>query len=40
MTRGRYDEPVTPADLAPRFAQLFNVTLSHAQGRPLAAALR
>jgi len=40
IKRGRYDEPVTPADIAPTLAHLFNVTLSHAEGRLLTAALR
>jgi hypothetical protein len=37
---GRYDARVTPADIAPTLAYLAGVTLAHADGRTLAAALR
>jgi predicted AlkP superfamily pyrophosphatase or phosphodiesterase len=32
---GKYDEPATPADIAPTLAQLSGVSLPHAEGRPL-----
>jgi predicted AlkP superfamily pyrophosphatase or phosphodiesterase len=37
---GRYNESATPADVAPTLAKLCGITLSHAEGRPLTAALR
>jgi len=37
---GRYDEAATPADIAPTLAKIFGISLSHAEGRPLTAALR
>ncbi|PYR22993.1 MAG: hypothetical protein DMF98_19325 [Acidobacteria bacterium] len=36
---GRYDEPATPADIAPTLAALCGLTLSHAEGRPITVAL-
>jgi arylsulfatase A-like enzyme len=36
---GRYDEPATPADIAPTLAALCGMTLSHADGRPFTVAL-
>jgi predicted AlkP superfamily pyrophosphatase or phosphodiesterase len=33
---GKYDEPTTPADIAPTLAALCGVTLTHAEGRPLS----
>jgi predicted AlkP superfamily pyrophosphatase or phosphodiesterase len=36
---GKYEEPATPADIAPTLAALCGVTLSHAEGRPLSFAL-
>jgi len=37
---GRYDQSVTPADIAPTLAKLCGITLPHAEGRPLTEALR
>jgi predicted AlkP superfamily pyrophosphatase or phosphodiesterase len=37
---GRYDQPVTPADIAPTVAALCGITLPQAEGRPLGAALK
>ncbi|MQA29052.1 MAG: hypothetical protein GEU82_04325 [Luteitalea sp.] len=37
---GRYEEPVTPADVAPTLAALCGITMPRADGRPLRAALR
>jgi len=37
---GRYDQPVTPADIAPTLAKLCGISLPHAEGRALTAALR
>jgi arylsulfatase A-like enzyme len=37
---GRYDQPVTPADIAPTLAALCAITLPQAEGRPLRAALK
>jgi arylsulfatase A-like enzyme len=37
---GRYDQPVTPADIAPTLAALCGVTLPQAEGRALGAALK
>jgi predicted AlkP superfamily pyrophosphatase or phosphodiesterase len=33
---GKYDEPATPADIAPTLALLAGVSLPHAEGRPLS----
>jgi hypothetical protein len=37
---GRYDQAVTPADIAPTLAALFGITLPQAEGRALRAALQ
>jgi predicted AlkP superfamily pyrophosphatase or phosphodiesterase len=37
---GRYDQPVTPADIAPTLAALCGITLPQAEGRALGAALK
>jgi len=37
---GRYDQPVTPADIAPTLAALCGVTLPQAEGRALGDALK
>jgi predicted AlkP superfamily pyrophosphatase or phosphodiesterase len=37
---GRYDQPVTPADIAPTLAALCGITLPQAEGRALRAALQ
>jgi arylsulfatase A-like enzyme len=37
---GRYDQPVTPADIAPTLAALCGVTLPQAEGRALGVALK
>jgi phosphopentomutase len=37
---GRYDQSVTPADIAPTLAKLCGVALPHAEGKALTAALR
>jgi arylsulfatase A-like enzyme len=37
---GRYDQAVTPADIAPTLAKLCGVALPHAEGKALTAALR
>ncbi|HEY7172825.1 MAG TPA: alkaline phosphatase family protein [Vicinamibacterales bacterium] len=36
---GRYDRPITPADIAPTLAKIAGVSLPAAEGRPLADAL-
>jgi hypothetical protein len=36
---GWYDQPATPADVAPTLAALYGVTLPHAEGHALRAAL-
>jgi arylsulfatase A-like enzyme len=36
---GKYQRPVSPADLAPTFAQVLGVKLAKAEGAPLAEAL-
>jgi predicted AlkP superfamily pyrophosphatase or phosphodiesterase len=36
---GRYDEPATPADIAPTLAALCELTMPHAQGRVLRSAI-
>jgi len=33
---GRYDQPATPADIAPTLAALVGVALPRAEGQPLA----
>ena len=37
---GHYDQPATPADIAPTLAKLCGIALPHAEGKPLIAALR
>ena len=37
---GRYDQAVTPADIAPTLAALAGITLPQAEGRALRAALQ
>jgi predicted AlkP superfamily pyrophosphatase or phosphodiesterase len=37
---GRYEQPVTPADIAPTLAELCGITLPTADGRPLLPALK
>ena len=37
---GRYDQPVTPADIAPTLAAICGVSLPQAEGRALGAALK
>jgi hypothetical protein len=37
---GRYDQPVTPADIAPTLAALCGITLPQAEGKALGAALK
>jgi Type I phosphodiesterase / nucleotide pyrophosphatase len=37
---GRYDQPVTPADVAPTLAAICGITLPQAEGRALRAALK
>jgi predicted AlkP superfamily pyrophosphatase or phosphodiesterase len=37
---GRYDQPASPADIAPTLAKLCGITLPEAEGQPLTAALR
>ncbi len=37
---GKYDRPVSPADLSPTLARLCGIQLPHAEGQPLVEALR
>jgi arylsulfatase A-like enzyme len=37
---GRYDQPATPADIAPTLAAICGITLPQAEGRALRAALK
>jgi len=37
---GRYDQPVTPADIAPTLAALCGITMPQAEGKALGAALK
>jgi hypothetical protein len=37
---GRYDEPATPADIAPTLAAICGIAMPQAEGRVLRAALK